>query len=180
VSEETLIKKAEFTQKVCSYWLVQGALVLVLTLAGIPLLLLWIPLGLLLTRHYLSRMECLLTNKALKVKKGMLVRVEKTIPLEKITDMGLVQGPLMRFFGLYKLSVETAGQSGPGALVSLTGIIDTKAFRAMVLQQREEMLVKSESSNTDVASNDSADQLTLLSEIRDTLQRIEQQMKQKS
>lgn len=100
-------------------------------------------------------MECLLTEKALKVRKGVFVRVEKTIPLDKITDMGMVQGPVMRYFDLHKLTIETAGQSGSGALVSLTGIKDVKSFREAVLDQRDE-----------IAS-------ALLSEIRDSLLSIE-------
>ncbi len=49
----------------------------------------WLPLGTYFTRRYLSRMECYLTGTDLKVNKGMFVRVEKTIPLEKITDLGI-------------------------------------------------------------------------------------------
>jgi len=32
--------------------------------------------------------------------KGIFNRVEKTVPLEKITDVGLEQGPVMRYLGL--------------------------------------------------------------------------------
>ncbi len=173
--EEKIIQKAEFTTTVCVYWLLQGAMILTFTVIGIPLMLIWLVVGLLFTRRYLRSMECVLTNKALKVKKGILVRVEKTIPLEKITDMGLVQGPIMRLFGLYKLTVETAGQSGQGALVSLTGIVDTKAFRERVLLQRESVASvpqESASQSLDHATNSD----TLLTEIRDTLLRIESKM----
>lgn len=174
---EKVVCKAEFTSTVCVYWLLQGVMILTVTLIGIPLLLLWLILGLLLTRRYLKSMECVLTNKALKVKKGLLVRVEKTIPLEKITDMGVVQGPIMRLFGLYKLTVETAGQSGQGALVSLTGIVNTKAFRELVLNEREVSLASSSHSN-----NESDERLVgssaLLTEIRDALLRIERKMDQ--
>src|SRR5210317_2124305 len=88
MTEETQIKAAEFNSKVCTYWLLSGALILCYTIVGIPLLLLWFPVGLMFTKRYLDRMECLLTEKTLKVRKGILVRVEKTIPLDKITDMG--------------------------------------------------------------------------------------------
>lgn len=178
MQEPDLLKRAEFSQRVCSYWLLSGTIVLTATIIGIPLLLLWIPLGTLITRRYLSSMECILTEKALKVKKGMLVRIEKTIPLEKITDMGMVQGPIMRQYGLHTLTVETAGQSGPGALVALTGIKDAVAFLESVLSQRDRVADK----NTKSISPDSAqsapntDQLKVLQEIRDTLQRIEQKM----
>jgi putative membrane protein len=137
MSADTVIREASFDPRVKTYWLLSGALIFVLTIVGIPLLLLWFPLGLVFTGRYLDRMSCTLTSKNLKVKKGVLVRVEKTIPLDKITDMALVEGPLMRSMDIQRLSVETAGQSGAGALVSLTGIVLAEEFREAVLEQRD-------------------------------------------
>lgn len=176
--EPLLLKKAEFNKRVCSYWLLSGTIILTVTIIGIPLLLLWIPMGMFFTQRYLSRMECLLTEKALKVKKGMLVRVEKTIPLEKITDMGMVQGPIMRHYGLHTLTVETAGQSGTGALVALTGIQDATGFREAVLTQRDAVADKdfksSSSESTSAVPNN--EQLEVMKDIRDALNRIEQKI----
>jgi putative membrane protein len=137
MNAETVIREASFDPKVKTYWLLSGALPFVITIVGIPFLLLWFPLGLIFTGRYLDRMSATLTSKNLKVKKGVLVRVEKTIPLDKITDMALVQGPLMRAMDIQRLSVETAGQSGAGALVSLTGIVLAEEFREAVLAQRD-------------------------------------------
>ena len=67
------------------------------------------------------------------------------IPLEKITDMALVQGPVIRHFNIYKLTVETAGQSAPGALVALIGIVDAKKFREAVSAQRDQVSERSDS-----------------------------------
>ena len=83
MSEERHIRKAEFNSKVCTYWLLSGAIIMTATIVGIPLLLLWFPIGWVFTKRHLARMECLLTDKALKVRKGIFVRIEKTIPLEK-------------------------------------------------------------------------------------------------
>jgi putative membrane protein len=173
MNDKPYIRKAEFDPKVKTYWLFSAILVCVLTVVGIPLLILVIPIGMALTGRYLSRMECLLTEKALKVKKGILVRVEKTIPLEKITDMAMVQGPLMRHFGIFKLTVETAGQSGAGALVALTGIVDAKGFRETVLAQRE-IVAGSPPARSDATGtqDDFASDATLV-EIKDSLLRIE-------
>ncbi len=173
MSEERHIRRAEFNSKVCTYWLLSGAIIMTATIVGIPLLLLWFPIGLVFTKRYLDRMDCLLTDKALKVRKGIFVRIEKTIPLEKITDMGMVQGPIMRHFDLCTLTVETAGQSGEGALVSLTGIIDAKSFREAVLDQREAISVASSQSAPAGVRQDPLDASSLLSEIRDSLFRIE-------
>ena len=180
MKNDTHILQAEFDPKVRTYWLVSGMLICVLTLVGIPLLLLWIPVGRVLTGRYLKRMECVLTAKALKVKKGIMVRVEKTIPLEKITDMALVQGPVMRHFGIYKLTVETAGQSAPGALVALIGIVDAKAFRETVLAQRD--LVSGQLASPRPAQETPVDssQAATLEEVRDSLLRIEQLLRKSS
>ena len=173
MSEEQIIKKASFNPKVKTYWLLSGIGLLLLTIVGIPLLLLWIPLGLMLTQRYLDKMECVLTTKALKVNKGMIVRIEKTIPLEKITDMGMIQGPLMRHFSLHRLTVETAGQSGTGALVSLIGIVDAPDFREAVLLQRDAL---SSQVGDKKEAKEEEPTIALLQEIRDSLKRIEKEI----
>ena len=80
-----------------------------------------------------------LTDRALIVRKGVFTKVEKTIPLEKITDLSSTQGPVMRLFDLKQLGVETAGQSGAAgtSLVTLLGIRGTDDFRTRVLAQRD-------------------------------------------
>ena len=178
MSEETIIRTAEFNPKVRTYWLLSGALVLTVIVVGIPLLLLWFPFGRMVTQRYLDRMDCVLTNKALKVSKGILVRTEKTIPLEKITDMGMVQGPLMRRLGLHTLTVETAGQSGQGALVSLTGIVEARSFREAVLAQREAISSHGTSVTSDAMTPAPSDDNSVLLEIRDSLLRIETRLQQ--
>ncbi len=180
MSEERHLRRAEFNSKVCTYWLLSGAIIMTATIVGIPLLLLWFPIGLVFTKRYVDRMECLLTDKALKVRKGIFIRIEKTIPLEKITDMGMVQGPIMRHFDLHTLTVETACQSGQGALVSLTGIIDAKSFREAVLNQREVISAASSVSALAGVRQEPSDASSLLSDIKDSLLRIEAQLKKTS
>lgn len=180
MSEEKQVRRAEFNTKVCTYWLLSGALILPSTIVGIPLLLLWFPIGWVFTKRYLDRMSCELTDKTLKVSKGIFIRVEKTIPLEKITDMGMVQGPVMRYLDLHQLTVETAGQSGQGALVSLTGIVDAKAFRQAVLDQRDQVSGVSIHSTPEASQPGPLETSTLLSEIRDSLLRIETKLEKPS
>ena len=175
MNNETIIRKASFNPKVCTYWILSHSLVLILIVVGIPFLLLWIPLSLYFTKRYLDRMECILTERDLKVNKGLFVRVEKTIPLEKITDLGMVQGPIMRRFGLHQLNVETAGHSSEGSLVSLTGIVDVEGFREAVLNQRDQIREpgKAASAKEQAPKGDSE----ILREINATLVRIEEQLK---
>ncbi len=177
MSDEIHIREAEFDPKVCTYWLLSGALTLTVIVVGIPLLPFWLLFGTVVTKRFLATYECLLTDKAIRVKKGILIRVEKTIPLEKITDMGMVQGPIMRQFGLYRLTVETAGQSGPGGELSLTGVIDAKSFRESVLKQRAKLSEATSPSASRAEPQAQVDPAQLLGEIRDSLLRIEATVK---
>ena len=178
-SNETIIAQASFNPRVKNYWLSLGTIICIFTVVGIPFLLIWIPLGLFLTGRILKSIQCTLTDKALKVKKGIWVRTEKTIPLEKITDLGMVQGPLMRHFDVEQLSVETAGQSGPGALVQVQGIIGAREFRQKVLDQKDLMAGQSKSPSDSPSVSSSAHDDSTLNEIRDSLLRIEKLLTKK-
>jgi len=126
--------------------------------------------------------SCTLTNRALHVKRGVFVKSESTIPLDKITDLLTLQGPLMRRYDLFKVSIETAGQSTQGAhLVSLLGITDTQDFRLAVLEQRD-LITSSERPAVatplapEVSSNVGTTE-SLLAEIRDGIMRTEEHLR---
>lgn len=136
---EKILRSASFDPKVKTYWLISLLLLSGLTLIGIPLLIISVPLLLFISGRMLKAMSANLTERKLVVKRGILFKVEKSIPLEKITDVAMSQGPLMSAMGLYRLSFETAGQSGPGALVSLIGIENAADFREAILTQKDNM-----------------------------------------
>lgn len=181
--DKTVLWEAEFNPKVRTYWLLSGALILLATIVGIPLLPFWFIFGYALTDRYLKRMRCVLTPGTLEVSKGLFVRVEKTVPLDKITDIGLVHGPIMRYYDLRALSVETAGQSSAGALIKLIGVVDTEAFREAVLAQRDKLvatLAGGEAAPAALPAAGGGDQVELLTEIRDAIHRIEGRLPERS
>ncbi len=176
MAEPSPILEAEFDPRVCTYWMLQGLIALVVSVVGIPLIPFLLLFGFPVCRRYMNHLHCSLTDKTLVVKKGLLTRIEKTVPLEKITDLGMIQGPIMRMMNLHRLSIETAGSSGGagGALVALVGIRDAPEFRNRVLAQRD--LVQESSSSVEPSpAAGVGGQQALLEEIRDTLLRIEQQ-----
>ncbi|MCZ6705579.1 MAG: PH domain-containing protein [Bacteroidetes bacterium] len=173
MEEERVIVRAEFNPDVRKYWLLTGVWILLVSVVGIPLLIFWWILGMYITGRYLERIECLLTEKSLIVRKGIFVRVEKTVPLEKITDLGMVQGPIMRYLNVEKVTIETAGQSAEGALISLTGIVDAENFRKQVLTQREALRSGSSPIALPVDSRSDDQVLDVLVSIRNSLSRIE-------
>lgn len=113
-------------------------------------------------------MSATITERKLVVKRGILNKEEKSIPLEKITDVAMVQGPLMRLFNLHRLSFETAGQSAQGALVSLIGINDAANFRETILSQKDQI-----ASGMKSTSNSTENEKTEMSQLVDSVERIE-------
>ena len=184
--EHPVLHAAEFDPKVKQYWMISSVVVCLVTVIGIPLIPIVLIVGRTLIQKYLDRLACTLTSRTLEVRKGILNRVESTIPLEKITDLQMFQGPIMRHFGLHGFKVETAGQTTTaGALLSIVGIVDAPAFRRAVLDQRDRLSEREpggeaagggrgatgdDGSVADPASTE------LLTEIRDALLRIERRL----
>ena len=164
--EEIVLRRAEFDADAIIKYHWMGLVIASLFIVTIPItLIIAIVYKIVLTR-VIASWDCVLMTRSLNVKKGVFNKIEKTVPLEKITDLQMVQGPIMRMFSLHRISVETAGQSGPGSLISLIGIKDTEAFRKEVLEQRDRM------TGTSSQTSDSQDK-TVLEEIRDSVARME-------
>jgi putative membrane protein len=179
--EHKVLLEAEFNPRVRTYWMLSWIIGLTLSVVGIPLLPIWLAIGYYVTARYLSHMRCVLTERSLNVNKGWLHRIEKTVPLDKITDVGLAHGPIMRFFNIEALTVETAGQSATaGPLVKLAGVVDARGFRKAVLQQRDAIVAASSESKAALPAGggllDEPDSQEVLLSIRDSLRRIEQLM----
>ena len=175
--EKTIIKQAEFNERIKKYifWIVM--FYMFISVAGIPLILIWIlGLGQSISRRYYEHLHCQLTDTHLEFKKGILFRVEKTIPLENIQDLTFLDNPFLRWFDLRILKIETAGSSNPqGSDMKLIGIIDTPAFKEKVLEQRTIIRNKSltEASAMSATGNLSSDEsIALLREIRDLLKQL--------
>ncbi len=136
-----LPRRAEFNPLYRPYLVLVGALTLAITVVGIPLAIIWVlGLGQWWARHYFDKLECELTDRTVRFRKGIIFQVERTIPLENIQDVTFIEGPLLRQFHLATLKFETAGQSaGQAHDMSLVGIIDAHAFRDRILSARDEL-----------------------------------------
>jgi len=170
---EKIVLEATFNPSVKTYWLVSLLLFSTLIVIGIPLLVISIPIFYFVSSKMIEAMSAIITERKLVVKRGIFNKEEKSIPLEKITDVAMTQGPLMRVFNLYRLSFETAGQSAQGALVSLIGIEDAINFRETILSQKDKAAAGNRDT-TEVGTNASDDFALLLQ----STQRIEALLEQ--
>ena len=171
VTGETLLE-ARFDRGIIPYTRWIGSGFLVITVVGIPLIPFWLLFSVWYGPESLRRMSARLTTRALEIRKGVFFRSESTIPLNRVTDLRMHDGPLMRHYNLRGMKVETAGQSGAtGSEGTLIGLIDADDFRDAVLRQRQKVLDEEEGSDSPApAGGDVAD---ILIEIRDILARIE-------
>jgi len=130
---------AKFNPLYRPYLVVTIGLAMVCSIIGIPLAIVWFcGAGQWWARHYFDRLECQITDRALRFKKGIIFQVEKTVPLENIQDVTFIEGPLLKKFHLATLKFETAGHSvGQAHDMQLTGIIDAHEFRNRILEARD-------------------------------------------
>ena len=174
-----VLRTAEISPQAIRYSLLSFTITMVSTIIGILVLPIALPIAWWYYRKFYSTLEVVLTSRELQVSRGVLIRQEKSVPLEKVTDLALVQGPIMRRMGIKGLQVETAGQSTApgGSLVKLIGIVDTEGFRDDALDQRDKV-TEGTVSSPEPESPESA--VELLTEIRDTLQRMDARLNERN
>ncbi len=79
-----------------------------------------------------------LDGSTLRVDQGVYFLKRKAIPLERVTDVMLAQGPFLRHFGLWALHIQTAGAGGQAvAEAVLVGLETPQETRDELLKARD-------------------------------------------
>lgn len=181
--QEKVLQEASFDAKLVTYWMASVQIMLLFIVVTIPLMPIWLVFGWGFHRKQLERLSATLTERSLNIKRGLIFRVEKNVPLDKIQDLTMKEGPLLRWLGLALLHVETAGQNvgGTGG-AHLVGVVDAPKFRDAVLEQRDLLVSKGleTAAPNQLTASSSADDERAMLEIRDSLLRIEQLLKDRS
>ena len=128
------------------YW----SSILMLTLVGLALwgigiivaLIYAITFGKWLSRKQTEVLEYRLHPTYLYVNQGVFFISQKTIPLDRITDIVLRQGPLLRYFGLWRLDIQTAGVGQQRAEARLYGLIDPPQIKEQILNARDAIAIQ--------------------------------------
>ncbi len=159
------IFSVEFDPKVKVYWWLGAMGGMVVTFIGIPLAILWLVIGIPVHNKQFQNLSCDLTDRSINMRMGWLFKKQQNIPLDKLTDVYIHEGPILNAFGVVRMHFETAGS----APFILTGVKDGPSFRDRVLQQRDSLSNITSSGQT-TQSND------VLVEIRDLLQQINENL----
>ena len=152
----------EFDRKIIVYWWIMANLGLLATMVGIILMPIWLPFGWIVHRKQYEHMSGALTDRSINMRMGWLFKKQQNIPLDKLTDVSIHEGPILNAFGVVRMQFETAG----AAPFILTGVKNSDQFRDLVLQQRDSLVSTPQQSAPSDDSND------VLVEIRDILQQI--------
>jgi len=166
-----MVHVATFNPNIKGYILTYVAFILLITIVGIPLLVIWfLGMGQYISRRYYKHLECQLTDRHLRFKKDTMFKVEKTIPLENIQDITFIQNPILNIFNLKILKIETAGNSGPSSAdMQLVGIDNMEDFKEMIMAQRD-ILKKADSKQIESGDGNSNQQVVeLLREIKQVM-----------
>ena len=156
------IMAVEFDRKIIVYWWIMANLGLLVTVVGIIAMIVWIPFGWIVHKKQFEHMSGALTDRSINMRMGWQFKKQQNIPLDKLTDVSIHEGPILNAFGVVRMQFETAG----AAPFILTGVKNSDQFRDLVLQQRDSLVSAPQQSAPSDDSND------VLVEIRDILQQI--------
>ncbi len=138
-----IIRKAIFSNKVKTYIFIIVLFYLFISVIGILLIPFWVlGLGQWISGLFFKTLKCELSSKNLYFSKGIILHIEKTIPLENIQDVSFFGGPVLRALGLTFIKVETAGSGGShhSNMMSIPGVEDAEEFKDLILLQREKVI----------------------------------------
>ena len=160
------IMAVEFDRKIIVYWWIMANLGLLATVVGIIAMIVWIPFGWIVHKKQYEHMSGALTDRSINMRMGWLFKKQQNIPLDKLTDVSIHEGPILNAFGVVRMQFETAG----AAPFILTGVKNSDQFRDLVLQQRDSLVSNPQQSAPSDDSNN------VLVEIRDLLKSIDSRL----
>ena len=157
------IMSVEFDRKIIVYWWIMANFGLLMSFVGIPLMLFWIPFGWIVHQKQYEHMSGALTARSLNMRMGWLFKKQQNIALDKLTDVSISEGPILKALGVVKMQFETAG----AAPFILSGVKNADQFRDVVLQHRDSLMAAPTQHSSPSTESDG-----VLFEIRDLLKEI--------
>jgi membrane protein YdbS with pleckstrin-like domain len=90
-------------------------------------------------RRQVDALRYWLDGSTLRINQGFIFVGQKAIPLDRVTDVVLAQGPLLRRYGIWTLGIQTAGTGGQAAEGQLYGVVHPEQVRDLILRLRDEV-----------------------------------------
>lgn len=92
-----------------------------------------------LSRAQAAAQRYWLEGYTLRIDSGVFFLKRKSIPLDRVTDVVLVQGPLLRFFNIWRLDIQTAGAGAQSSAEGhLFGVLNPESVRDRLIAARDQ------------------------------------------
>jgi membrane protein YdbS with pleckstrin-like domain len=166
--DSEILASVEFSKGLIPYLWIKINLILLSTIIGIVVMFFWVPFGWIVHKKQLENASLTLTKSGIEIRKGWKFKAQQNIPLDKLTDISIHEGPLLGMCNIVKIIFETAG----GIPLHLNGLTKPVAlqFRDIVMKQRDSIFQISSPQSTGGQETQSNG---VLVEIRDILQQID-------
>ncbi|MEM7336939.1 MAG: PH domain-containing protein [Chloroflexota bacterium] len=93
------------------------------------------------SQKYTQSLEYQVEDNILFIQEGVFTYQRKSIPLDRVTDIRMVQTLLMRWVGIWRIHVQTAGVGVAGPEGVLWAVESPKAIRQQLLALRHQAVM---------------------------------------
>jgi membrane protein YdbS with pleckstrin-like domain len=166
-NDSEIFASVEFSKGLIPYLWIKINLILLSTIIGIVVMFFWVPFGWIVHKKQLENASLTLTKSGIEIRKGWKFKAQQNIPLDKLTDISIHEGPLLGMCNIVKIAIETAG-ARPFHLNGLHKSVALQ-FRDIVMMQRDSI---SQLSSPQGTGGQETQSNGVLVEIRDILQQI--------
>ena len=97
-------------------------------------------LGPWLSKKQANALTYWLEGNTLRADSGVFFLKRKAIPLDRITDIVMAQGPVQKRFGIWELRIQTAGTGQARPEASLYGLTEPEQIRDLLIKERDRVL----------------------------------------
>ncbi len=147
---ENNIRELEFTNTLPKYMLFKFGFDICQSIFLLPLAIIWfMGFGQFVCKKYAENIKCRLTDNCLYWKAGVFFREEKIIPLDKIQDVIIINGPVLDYFGINAVKIKTDSDN-----ITLYSLNQAELFRDdLIRRQREYMMSINSSKQVEILNN---------------------------
>lgn len=119
----------------CCAWMFVDSIFTILIVIGLAVLGVCVVFACIWAPLYYKSVVYHLNDTEMTWKRGVFFRKTGIVPYNRITNVDIVQGPIMRLFGISHLKIETAGggASKSSAEIQLEGISDPEPLRQLIM-----------------------------------------------
>ncbi|KAI8903740.1 hypothetical protein EDD86DRAFT_214127 [Gorgonomyces haynaldii] len=127
--------------------------------------------------------SCTIDDKRIHVKSGWINKEDKLIPLDRVQDVNVQADCCMRCFGVSAIAIQTAGAGNPGQAAEATLIApkDPLKVRSILMEKRDKLVLghTAHDNGVDFVKKQPSAMIMEVQQIRESVQRIEQQLAKK-